>query len=48
MTETVMPPDMLKGIKPEHIAPLVGVLTAKNVSQFLAILKTSLTSRAQT
>ena len=30
MTETVMPPDMLKGIKPEFIAPLVGVLTAKN------------------
>ena len=30
MTETIMPPDMLKGLKPEHIAPLVGVLTAKN------------------
>jgi multifunctional beta-oxidation protein len=31
MTETVMPPDMLKGLKPELIAPFVGVLTAKNV-----------------
>jgi multifunctional beta-oxidation protein len=31
MTETIMPPDMLKGLKPEFIAPLVGVLTAKNV-----------------
>ncbi|CAD6586281.1 MAG: hypothetical protein TREMPRED_004380 [Tremellales sp. Tagirdzhanova-0007] len=30
MTETVLPPDMLKGLKPEHIAPFVGVLTAKN------------------
>ncbi|EIW66394.1 hypothetical protein TREMEDRAFT_45825 [Tremella mesenterica DSM 1558] len=30
MTETIMPPEMLKGLKPEHIAPLVGVLTAKN------------------
>lgn len=30
MTETIMPPDMLKGLKPEFIAPLVGVLTAKN------------------
>lgn len=29
MTETIMPPEMLKGLKPEHIAPLVGVLTAK-------------------
>lgn len=27
-----MPPEMLKGLKPEFIAPLVGVLTAKNVS----------------
>ena len=32
MTETIMPPEMLKGLKPEHIAPLVGVLTAKGVS----------------
>ncbi|WVF71831.1 hypothetical protein IAT40_006640 [Kwoniella sp. CBS 6097] len=30
MTETVLPPDMLKGLKPEFIAPFVGVLTAKN------------------
>lgn len=32
MTETILPPDMLKGLKPEFIAPFVGVLTAKNVS----------------
>jgi multifunctional beta-oxidation protein len=32
MTETIMPPEVLKNLKPEHIAPLVGVLTAKNVS----------------
>jgi multifunctional beta-oxidation protein len=32
MTETILPPDMLKGLKPEFIAPLVGVLTAQNVS----------------
>ena len=32
MTETVLPPDILKGLKPEHIAPFVGILTAKNVS----------------
>ena len=32
MTETVLPPDMLAGLKPELIAPMVGVLTAKNVS----------------
>ncbi|WVQ69702.1 uncharacterized protein L199_007922 [Kwoniella botswanensis] len=30
MTETILPPDMLKGLKPEFIAPMVGVLTAKN------------------
>ncbi|WWC89694.1 uncharacterized protein L201_004619 [Kwoniella dendrophila CBS 6074] len=30
MTETILPPDMLKGLKPEFIAPVVGVLTAKN------------------
>lgn len=30
MTETVMPPDVLKSLTAEHIAPLVGVLTAKN------------------
>ncbi|ORY22582.1 peroxisomal hydratase-dehydrogenase-epimerase [Naematelia encephala] len=30
MTETILPPDMLKGLKPEFIAPFVGVLTAKN------------------
>ncbi|GFZ45956.1 (3R)-3-hydroxyacyl-CoA dehydrogenase [Saitozyma sp. JCM 24511] len=30
MTETILPPDMLKGLKPEFIAPLVGVLTAQN------------------
>jgi hypothetical protein len=35
MTETIMPPDMLKGLKPEFIAPLVGVLTAKNVRSAL-------------
>lgn len=34
MTETIMPPEVLKNLKPEHIAPLVGVLTAKNVSWF--------------
>jgi multifunctional beta-oxidation protein len=32
MTETILPPDMLKGLKPEFIAPLVGVLTAQNAS----------------
>ncbi|ODN74569.1 hypothetical protein L202_06933 [Cryptococcus amylolentus CBS 6039] len=30
MTETIMPPDMLKGLRPEFIAPFVGLLTAKN------------------
>ncbi|KAL7424311.1 hypothetical protein Q5752_001901 [Cryptotrichosporon argae] len=30
MTETIMPPEMLAGLKPEFIAPMVGVLTAKN------------------
>ncbi|KAK8869455.1 hypothetical protein IAR55_000019 [Kwoniella newhampshirensis] len=30
MTETILPPDILKGLKPEFIAPLVAVLTAKN------------------
>ncbi|KAK4689122.1 multifunctional beta-oxidation protein, partial [Tremellales sp. Uapishka_1] len=30
MTETILPPDMLKNLKPEYIAPLVGVLTGKN------------------
>ncbi|WVO15390.1 hypothetical protein L204_103048 [Cryptococcus depauperatus] len=30
MTETILPPDMLKGLKPEFIASFVGVLTAKN------------------
>ncbi|ORX33403.1 hypothetical protein BD324DRAFT_668851 [Kockovaella imperatae] len=30
MTETIMPAEMLAGLKPELIAPLVGVLTAKN------------------
>ncbi|WVQ81251.1 hypothetical protein IAT38_003373 [Cryptococcus sp. DSM 104549] len=30
MTETIMPPELLKGLKPEFIAPCVGVLTAKN------------------
>lgn len=30
MTETIMPPEFLKGLRPEHLAPLVGVLTAKN------------------
>ncbi|WVR05503.1 hypothetical protein IAU60_002521 [Kwoniella sp. DSM 27419] len=30
MTETILPPEMLKGLKPEFIAPMVGVLTAKN------------------
>lgn len=33
MTETIMPPEMLKGLKPEFIAPLVGILTARNVRQ---------------
>ena len=36
MTETVLPPDMLAGLKPELIAPFVGVLTAKNVSQHIS------------
>jgi len=31
MLETILPPDLLKGLKPEFIAPFVGVLTAKNV-----------------
>lgn len=31
MTKSVLPPDILKGLKPELIAPFVGVLTAKNV-----------------
>jgi len=35
MTESVLPPDFLKGLKPELIAPFVGVLTAKNVSSNL-------------
>ncbi|TXT13599.1 hypothetical protein VHUM_00966 [Vanrija humicola] len=30
MTETVMPPDFLKALQPEWIAPLVGILTSKN------------------
>lgn len=30
MTETIMPKEVLDGLKPEHIAPLVGVLTARN------------------
>jgi hypothetical protein len=42
-----MPPDMLKGIKPEFIAPLVGVLTAKNVSNLL-LIEMELTSRDPT
>jgi multifunctional beta-oxidation protein len=32
MLATAMPPDMLKGLRPEFIAPFVGILTAKNVS----------------
>jgi len=32
MLATAMPPDMLKGLRAEFIAPFVGVLTAKNVS----------------
>lgn len=30
MTATVMPEDVLRSLSPDHIAPLVGVLTAKN------------------
>lgn len=30
MTATVMPPEVLKGVRPEFIASFVGVLTAKN------------------
>lgn len=43
MTETVMPPDMLKGLKPEFVAPLVGVLCAPEVS---STRKCTLISRA--
>lgn len=32
MTATIMPPDILKHLTPEFIAPVVGVLTAPNVS----------------
>lgn len=42
MTETILPPDMLKGLKPEFIAPLVGVLTAQNVRPALNALGTLL------
>lgn len=30
MTETIMPQEVLESLKPEHIASLVGVLTARN------------------
>jgi hypothetical protein len=33
MTATIMPPDILKHLTPEFIAPVVGVLTAPNVSR---------------
>lgn len=32
MAESVMPPEFLKGLNPELVSPLLGVLTAKNVS----------------
>ena len=32
MTATIMPPDILKHLTPEFIAPVVGVLTAPEVS----------------
>jgi len=41
MTETILPPDMLKGLKPEFIAPFVGVLTAKNVSRVVMCISRS-------
>lgn len=33
MTATIMPPDILKHLTPEFIAPVVGVLTAPNVGR---------------
>lgn len=30
MTETVMPPEVLKSLSPDFIAPVIGVLTARN------------------
>jgi hypothetical protein len=32
MLATAMPPEMLKGLRPDFIAPFVGILTARNVS----------------
>jgi hypothetical protein len=32
MTATIMPPDILEHLTPEFIAPVVGVLTAPEVS----------------
>ena len=34
MTKNILPPDIFNGLKPEFIAPLVGVLTAKNASRY--------------
>ncbi|KLT40068.1 NAD(P)-binding protein [Cutaneotrichosporon oleaginosum] len=30
MTQTVMPPEVLKGLNPDFIAPIIGALTARN------------------
>jgi hypothetical protein len=32
MTETIMPPEMLKHLTPDFVAPVVGVLCAPKVS----------------
>ena len=31
MMQIILPEDLLKGLRLEHISPMVGVLTARNV-----------------